>query len=73
MTEQIVELENRHQRNNLQFMGIKEKSGVESETWEESETKVKVFLLEKMGLKTDEITIERAHRIGKKREKEGPL
>ena len=24
-------------------MGIKEKSGVESETWEESETKVKVL------------------------------
>ena len=25
-------------------MGIKEKSELESETWEESETKVKVFL-----------------------------
>ena len=31
-----------------------------------SETKVKVFLQEKLGLKTEEITIERAHRIGKK-------
>ena len=47
-------------------MGIKEKSGVESETWEESETKVKIFLQEKLGLETNEITIERAHRIGKK-------
>ena len=32
MKEQIPELEDRHQRNNLQFMGIKEKSGVESES-----------------------------------------
>ena len=47
-------------------MGMKEKSVVESETWEESETKVKVFLQEKLGLESDEITIERAHRIGKK-------
>ena len=49
-------------------MGIKEKSGVENETWEESETKMKVFLQEKLGLETDEITIERVHRIGKKKE-----
>ena len=68
MKEQIAELEERHRRNNLRFMGIKEKSGVESETWDESETKVKVFLQEKLGLETDEITIERAHMIGKKEE-----
>ena len=68
MKEQIAELEDRHRRNNLRFMGIKEKSGVESETWEESEVKAKVFLQEKLGLETDEITIERAHRIGKKEE-----
>ena len=49
-------------------MGIKETSRVESKTWEESETKVKVFLQEKLGLETDEITIERAHRIRKKEE-----
>ena len=55
-------------QNNLRLMSIKEKSGVESETWEESETKVKVFLQEKLGLETDEITIERAHKIGKKEE-----
>ena len=64
--EQIAELEGRHRRNNLRFMGIKEKSRVESETWEESEAKVKVFLQEKLGLETDEITIEKAYRIGKK-------
>ena len=49
-------------------MGIKEKSGVESKTWEESETKVNIFLQEKLGLKTGEITVERAHRIGKEEE-----
>ena len=68
MKEQIAELEDRHRRNNLRFMGIEEKSGVESETWKESETKVKDFLQEKLGLEIDEITIERAHRIGKKEE-----
>ena len=36
MKEHITELEDRHQRYNLKLMGIKEKSGVESETWEES-------------------------------------
>ena len=64
MKEKIAELEERHQSNDLRFMGIKEKSGVESETWEESE----VFLEEKLGLETDEITIERAHRIGQEEE-----
>ena len=49
-------------------MVIKEKSEVHSETLEESETKVKVFLQEKLDLETDEITIEREHRIGKKEE-----
>ena len=52
MKEQIPELEDRHQRNNLQFMGIKEKSGVEIESWDESKAKVKVFLQEKLGLET---------------------
>ena len=35
MKEQIGELEDRQRRNNLRFMDIKEKSGVECETWEE--------------------------------------
>ena len=48
-------------------MVIKEKSCVESEKWQESETKVKVFLEEKLGFQTDEITIDRTHRIGKKK------
>ena len=54
-------------------MVIKEKSCVESEKWQESETKVKFFLQEKLGFETDEITIDRTHRIGKKKwGKKGP-
>ena len=65
MKEQIAESEDRHLRNNSRFMGIKKKSGVESETWEESETKVKDFLQEKLGSGTEKITIERKE--GKRR------
>ena len=68
MMEQIAELEERYRKNNLRFTGIKEKYGVESETWEESEKKVKFFLQENLSLETDEITIERGHRVGKKEE-----
>ena len=50
-------------------MGIKEKSEVESETWEESETKTKFFLQEKLGLETEGINIERARMIRKKDER----
>ena len=39
MKDQTAELEDRHRQNNLRFMDIKEKSGIESETWEESEKK----------------------------------
>ena len=68
MKEQIAELDESNRRNNLRFIGIKENSRVESETWEYSETKVKVFLQEKLDLETDEITIEIAHTIEKKEE-----
>ena len=44
MKEQIIELQHRHRINNLRFMGIKESSEVETETWEKSVAKVKVFL-----------------------------
>ena len=44
MKEQIIELQHRHRINNLRFMGIKENSEVETETWEKSVTKAKVFL-----------------------------
>ena len=68
MKEQIEALKDKHRRNNLRFLGIKGKSGVESETQEESKAKAKVFLQEKLGLETDKIIIERAYRFGKKEE-----
>ena len=73
MKEQIAKLEDMARRNNIRFVGIKEKSGAISETCKnerksESDAKVKVFLQDKLGLKTKEITVERAHRIGKKEE-----
>ena len=52
MKDQISELEDIQQRNNLRFMSIKQKSGEQSKTWEESESEVKVFLQEKLGLET---------------------
>ena len=72
MKEQIAELEDRDRRNNLRFMGIKEKSGVESETWKESKTNLKVFTARKTGFRLMKSLL-RLH-IGlerKKREKEG--
>ena len=39
MKEQIAELEDIHRRNNLQFMGITEKSGAESETGRKAKQK----------------------------------
>ena len=50
MKEQSAQLQDIHRRNNLQFTGMKEESGTESETWEESKAKIKVFLQEKLGL-----------------------
>ena len=46
-------------------MGMKETSGVESE--DESQTKVKVLLPERLGLETEEITIEREEKQEGKR------
>ena len=51
----------------------KEKFGIESETWEESKTKLEVFLQEKLGLETEKITIESAIGSGRnKRKKDEP-
>ncbi|XP_065645350.1 uncharacterized protein LOC136075841 [Hydra vulgaris] len=62
--DKIAELEDRSKRNNLRFEGFEEK---ENESWEESESKVKCFIKEKLNIKHD-IQIERAHRTGKQKE-----
>ena len=68
MKEQTAELEDRHRRNYIRFIGIKEKYGVESKIWEEREQKGKFFCKKNCVLETDEITVERAHGISKKEE-----
>lgn len=62
--DKLSDLEDRSRRNNLRFEGIEEN---ESETWEQSEQKVKVFLKDKLGLK-DDIVIERVHRVRSRNE-----
>ncbi|XP_065685038.1 uncharacterized protein LOC136097048 [Hydra vulgaris] len=59
--EKIAELEDRSRRNNLRFIGIKDKA---NETWEESEQKIKDFLITKLNIR-EKILIDRAHRVGK--------
>ena len=54
--------ENQSRRNNLVFFGIDKTR--QSEDWDECEEKVRAVISEGMGI-TDEIHIERAHRVGK--------
>ena len=60
----LVDLEDRSRRNNLGINGIKEEK---NETWEEYEERVNCFLEEKLDIDTTEIWIERAHRVGEKK------
>ena len=62
--DEIVDLEDRSRRNNLGINGIKEGK---NETWEECEERVNCFLDEKLDIDTSEIWIERAHRLGEKK------
>ena len=61
----VDDLENRSRRNNLCFDGIPEE---QKESWLATENKVKQILTEKLQIKTDEFTIERAHRVGRARQ-----
>ena len=56
------DIENRTRRNNLCFDGINE--GVK-ESWSESERKIRDLLSSKFSISTDELSIERAHRVGR--------
>lgn len=57
------DLENRSRRNNLCFDGIKEDV---NEQWPDSERKIRDLLSKNLNISTDEFTIERAHRVGRK-------
>ena len=57
----LVDLEDKSRRNNLRILGIKEDP---RESWEEFENRI--YLEEKLEMDTSNITIEKAHRVGKK-------
>ena len=57
LKEQLRIQEDRSRRNNVRFDGIPE---TENETWEETETKLRKFLYDELGI-TEELYIERAH------------
>ena len=61
----LVDLENRSRRNNLRFEGIAEE---DEEDWNKCEEKIKNIVKEKLDIDADNISIERAHRAGKKKD-----
>ncbi|XP_065643877.1 uncharacterized protein LOC136075253 [Hydra vulgaris] len=63
INEKLRKFEDRSRRNNLRIDGLPESV---KETWNETEEKVKLFLVNKLGL--NEIEIERAHRNGVRKE-----
>jgi len=66
LLEKTDDLENRSRRNNLCFEGIPEQlHGHES--WEKSEEKIKNLVSNKLHIDTDDLIIERAHRVGRKK------
>ena len=58
----VDDLENRSRRNNLCFDGIPEDK---NETWMTTEHKIKQVLTDHLDVKTEDFSIERAHRVGK--------
>ena len=63
MSKKLDQLENQSRRENLVFHGLKDKS---NETWEESESNVRKYIFEDLGLDETRISVERAHRINTK-------
>jgi len=63
LEEKTDDLENRSRRSNLCFDGVLEDA---KEKWDDTEKKLRNLLDNTMNISTDEYTIERAHRVGKK-------
>lgn len=61
----LNDIENRTRRNNLQIDGVKEEP---NEDWDISKNKINEILKKNLGLNSEYIVIERAHRVGKKKE-----
>ena len=56
-------LENQSRRNNVKIVGVKESD--DEKTWDDTEKVVKNLIKTKLGI-TEEVVIERAHRVGRK-------
>ena len=61
----VTDLEVRSKRNNLRFDGLQQAQG---EDWYGSEAKIKKVIKGKLG--TENVEVERAHRIGKEKRDE---
>ena len=61
MTNKLIELEDRSQRNNIRIDGIEEK---QYETWDRCEEKVQKVIKDKLGIE-DEVEIDRCDRMKK--------
>ena len=64
----VDDLENCSRRNNLCFDGIPED---QNETWMGTEHKIKQVLSDHLDIKTEDFSIERAHRVGKVKSQAG--
>ena len=62
--DQVEYIENQSRRNNVKILEISEDSSEQS--WDDTKNVVRSIIGEKLGINTDEISIERAHRVGKK-------
>ena len=67
MKEKVDELEDRSRRNNLRIVGIKEDK---DENWDQTEEKVKKLIKERLNI-SSKVKIERAHRTGSKKYRDG--
>ena len=66
LVDKVDDLENRSRRNNLLFEGIDE-DNFRRETWKQAEEKLQDIISNNLEI-NDELPIERAHRVGKKRD-----
>ena len=60
MSAKYDNLEGQSRRENLRFFNMKEET---RETWEETETKVRTYIKDELGIESENIQIERAHRL----------
>ncbi|XP_070545564.1 uncharacterized protein [Ptychodera flava] len=70
LTNDLDSLRGQMKRDNLLFKGI---SQDDDETWDQSESKVKSFITDKLGLNGDNIEVDRVHRLSSSRVRPQPI